>query len=287
MKHFFQPINFHEHPGAFYGHIVLGLAVMFGVLGILQAVPRQYRKWIIAVFTFLGGLFYVAEFFLPAHSGKNSLNKYDDVVANIFVVVGAYAIGLGVISLLQLHVRKVVRTAPGWGNSAALIISFLGMTVFGLLNEYAPHSLLFHGRLFSQGIRVTNSSVFDFLFTGGIANFGSAIFSMIAFFIASAAYRAFRVRSLESSLLMTAALIIMLGSVGFGTILTNWLPLGNDPKSEFWANFRIENIAQWLLLQVNTPAQRGILFGITLGELAMALRLWLSLERGSYFDKEV
>ena len=86
---------------------------------------------------------------------------------------------------------------------------------------------------------------------------------------------------------MTAALIIMLGSVGFGTILTNWLPLGNDPKSEFWANFRIENIAQWLLLQVNTPAQRGILFGITLGELAMALRLWLSLERGSYFDKEV
>ena len=283
MKKFFQPINLHGHAASFYGHIVLSLAVMFGVLALLQAAPKQYRKQIIAVFTFLGGLFYVAEFFLPAPTGTNVLTQYNDLVANFFTVVGAYAIGLGVVSLLQMHIRKVVRAAPNWGNSAALIISFFAMAIFGLLHEYNPKGVLFHG----PGLRITNSSVFDFLFTGGISNFGSAIFSMIAFFIASAAYRAFRIRSLESSLLMTAALIIMLGSVGFGTLLTNWLPLGNDPKTEFWANFRIENIAQWLLLQVNTPAQRGILFGITLGELAMALRLWLSLERGSYFDKEI
>jgi len=283
MKKFFQPINVHEHPGAFFAHIALGLAVMFGVLAVLHVAPKQYRKSIIAVFTFLGGLYYVAEFFLPAKGGSNRLTQYNDLVANIFTVVGAYAIGLGVISLLQMHIRKVVRTSPGWGNSAALVISFFAMTTFGLLNAYAPKKVLLHG----SGMHVTNSDVFNFLFAGGIGNFGSAIFSMIAFFIASAAYRAFRIRSLESSLLMTAALIIMLGSVGFGTVLTNWLPLGDNPKTEFWANFRIENIAQWLLLQVNTPAQRGILFGITLGELAMALRLWLSLERGSYFDKEV
>jgi hypothetical protein len=283
MNKFFQPINVHENPVAFFAHIALSLGAVFGILALLHAAPKQYRKSIIAVFTFLGGLYYVAEFFLPAKNGNNRLTPYNDLVANIFTVVGAYAIGLGVISLLQMHVRKVVRTTPGWTNSAALVISFFAMTIFGLLNAYAPKSVVLH----AASVHITNADVFKFLFTGGIGNFGSAIFSMIAFFIASAAYRAFRIRSLESSLLMTAALIIMLGSVGFGTILTNWLPLGDNPKTEFWANFRIENISQWLLLQVNTPAQRGILFGITLGELAMALRLWLSLERGSYFDKEV
>ena len=50
---------------------------------------------------------------------------------------------------------------------------------------------------------------------------------------------------------------------------------------------RIERIAQWLLLEINTPAQRGILFGLNLGLLATSLRYWLSLERGAYFDKEL
>ena len=61
----------------------------------------------------------------------------------------------------------------------------------------------------------------------------------------------------------------------------------SDGSENPWANLRIENIAQWLLLEVNTAAQRGILFGLTLGLLATSLRYWLSLERGAYFDKEL
>ena len=57
--------------------------------------------------------------------------------------------------------------------------------------------------------------------------------------------------------------------------------------SSFAGNFRIERIANWLLTVINASAQRGILFGLTVGGLAVSLRYWLSLERGAYFDKEL
>ena len=284
LHHFFAPMPGH---GLLYdGKLVGGFLFVLLVLAALQAAPRRSRRGIIAGFTFLGGLYYVAEFFWPAAGGKNPLTPYQDPVASISTVVSAFAIGVGVISLLQLHTRAVARQRSGWGNSAVLIVMFVLMLVFGLLNDYAP-------RLRVLGSSITSVDVFNFLFQGGLTNLGAATFSMIAFYIASAAYRAFRIRSLEASLLMAAALIVMLGSVFFGTVLTNWIPItaGADtlgrPMENPWANFRIENIAQWLLMQVNSPAQRGILFGLTVGLLATSLRLWLSLERSAYFDQEL
>jgi len=260
---------------------------MFTILAGLQAAPRRSRKAIIAFFTFLGGLYFALEFFYPAPGGENFLTGYQPLVAGLGAVIGSFAIGLGVFSLVQLHLRTLSRLRPGWGYSVVLLVSFVAMTVFGLMNEYAPGTTIIPsaGSLWqSQNAH----GMFRFLFSGGLSNLGSATFSIIAFYIASAAYRAFRLRSVEATLLMAAALIVMVGSVSFGTWLTHGIhPKLSDGSENPWANLRIENIAQWLLMEVNTPAQRGILFGLTLGFLATALRYWLSLERGAYFDKEL
>jgi hypothetical protein len=279
FKHFFDPIGVHQNPVGFYTHIAIGILGVLIFLAALQAVPRQYRKTVIAIFTFAGGLYYAVEFFWPAatsgpDTGKNWLTDYQDLVANLSLVVQSFAIGIGVISLLQMHFRSLGRMKPGWHNSLALIVSFFAMTIFGVAHEYWPQH-----KVFGQ----TVDGIFNFLFIGGLNNLDSATFSMIAFFIASASYRAFRLRSVESSMMMTAALIVMLASTGFGTAITSHLPDGES----FWANFRIEHISEWLLTRVNAPAQRGILFGLTVGGLAVSLRLWLSLERGAYFDTEV
>lgn len=291
LKHsfiqFFAPV--HGHGGAFYGKLALGLLIMFVFLAALQAAPRRARKGIIAFFTFLGGLYFALEFFWPTNSATNSnpLTPYQDVAANLTAVVGSFAIGLGVFSLMQLHTRTISRLRPGWGYSVVLVASFISMFVFGILNEYYPKVTVIPtvGSLW----QIQNAhGIFQFLFQGGLTNLSSATFSIIAFYIASAAYRAFRIRSLEATLLMVAALIVMFGSVSFGTVLTHGIPYTLADGSENpWANLRIENIAQWLLLEINTAAQRGILFGLTLGLLATSLRYWLSLERGAYFDKEL
>lgn len=287
LKQFFAPV--HGHGGAFYGKLALGLLLMFAVLAALQAAPRRARKGIIAFFTFLGGLYFATEFFWPTNPATkmNPLTPYQEVVASLAAVVGSFAIGLGVFSLMQLHTRTVARARPGWGYSVVLLASFVSMFVFGLMNAYSPNATIIPavgGAWASQNAH----GMFQLLFKGGLNSLTSATFAMIAFYIASAAYRAFRIRSLEATLLMIAALIVMVGSVSFGTALTAGIhPTLADGSENPWANLRIERIAQWLLMEINTAAQRGILFGLTLGLLATSLRYWLSLERGAYFDKEL
>jgi hypothetical protein len=271
-----------HHGSAYFAKLAFGIVLVLVILGLLQAAPKQYRRGIIAVFTFLGGLFYFLEFFWPVKRGQsgNFLTPYQDFVANLSAVIGAYAIGLGVVSLVQFHSRNITRRREGWGNSVALLLAALAMAVFTIRDQYWGKEVLFHDPI--TGHPQNNHGVFLVLFNGGLNSLDAATFSLIAFFIASASYRAFRIRSVESSLLMTAALIVMLASTTLGTAITQHVP------AQGWeANFRIENISQWLLTRLNAPAQRGIVFGLEVGALATSLRLWLSLERGAYFDAEV
>src|SRR5206468_1591523 len=123
--------------------------------------------------------------------------------------------------------------------------------------------------------------LYTYLFQGLYLNLEATMFSILAFYIISAAYRAFRIRSAEAAILMITAVVLMLGQVPVGALLTAWIP----PHGT-WAALRIENISQWVLTAINAPVQRAIGFGLRLGQLAMALRIWLSLERGTYFGRE-
>jgi hypothetical protein len=100
----------------------------------------------------------------------------------------------------------------------------------------------------------------------------AATFSLLAFYIASAAYRAFRVRSLDAALMMLAAFVVMLGQVPIGRWLTGWVP--NVPPVSL---LRLENLGEWVMRWWNSPAQRAIALGVAVGALAMSLRIWLSL----------
>jgi hypothetical protein len=117
---------------------------------------------------------------------------------------------------------------------------------------------------------------YDVLYKGILVRLDSAMFALLAFYISSAAYRAFRIRTLEATLLMMAAIIVMLGFVSVGLGLTHWLP-------ESW---RMDKIALWTLNSLNMPVQRAVMVGVSVGALAMALRIWLGLERGVFFSQE-
>jgi hypothetical protein len=88
------------------------------------------------------------------------------------------------------------------------------------------------------------------------------MFALLGVYIAAAAYRAFRIQSVESALMMTAALVVMLGQISFGKMLYSEMPA----------------IRQWLLEVPNSAAFRAIRLGAGVAGLMLSIRMWLSIE---------
>lgn len=262
---------FSAKPPAVLPYYVAG-AVVFSVLVIFVLInlPSRARKPLIALVTFCAGLFYAAEFFLPIDrdTQKNVLTDYLVSASKLGSLLGGMTLTLGILSLLRVHGRNIARLRAGWYNSLALLVAMVAMVTFGLMDKY--------------GANAAAKRVFNVLFEGMLINMDATMFSLIAFYIVSASYRAFRIRSIEATILMVTAFLVMLGQVPVGNALTDWLP-----REGWLASLRVENIKQWILSQVNAAALRAIAFGLGVGSLAISLRIWLSLERGAYFEKEI
>jgi len=112
-------------------------------------------------------------------------------------------------------------------------------------------------------------TAFDWIFNWVYTPLSSTMFAILAFFVASASYRAFRARNFEASLLLIAAFLVMLGRVPIGDALTGFLPEG----------FRLSQVATWIMNVPNTAGQRAILIGISLGIVSTSLRIILGIER--------
>lgn len=108
----------------------------------------------------------------------------------------------------------------------------------------------------------TQRQIYNLFYEGIFVALGSAMFSLLGFYIAAAAYRAFRVRSMESSLMMTAALLVMLGQIPFGVWVWDSLP----------------ELRLWILRVPNSAAFRGVAIGAMIAGLIAAFRMWFSIE---------
>jgi uncharacterized membrane protein HdeD (DUF308 family) len=259
--------------GALIAYIIGALAISAGIFFLLTLLPGRARKPLIAVVTFLAGLFYATEFFWPVATsgemkGQNFLTPYLKPFSDMTTVLQAFALGIGVYSLANVHLRAVARRREGWGFSVVLLTAVLTMVIPAIGKEYNSSPAL--------------KNFYLIIYDGAYNSLVSTMFSIVAFYIVSAAYRAFRVRSREATIILASAFLIMIGQVALGQAMTNAIP-----NTDFSANFRVENVTTWILTKVNSPALLGVDFGLGIGALAASLRLWLSLERGSYFDEEL
>ena len=94
---------------------------------------------------------------------------------------------------------------------------------------------------------------------------------MLAFFIASAAFRAFRARNIEATLLLASAVIVILGLTP--PFLYLWTSV-----FAFIPGFPLE-FKDWILIVPNMAARRAIVIGIGLGAIAQSFRIILGIER--------
>jgi hypothetical protein len=265
--------------------IAIAFILMFGLVFVLQTLPPRGRRIVVILFTFFAGLFFAAEFFLPVRGEdkENFLSPRVLEAQQFLQIIGSLALGLGTYGLLRIHTRNVVQQRIQWGYSLVLLVSLFTMGFLSIYNTFAEKGVLPE--------KAWVKTPFDILFQNTLVQLDAAMFSLIAFYIFSAAYRAFRIRSIEASILMFTAMIVMLGVVPIGAFISEQifrLPIELPPEyakepfspQAILYSLKLPTIADWILKTLNSPAQRAIEFGIGVGGLAMSIRLWLSLERG-------
>ncbi len=108
----------------------------------------------------------------------------------------------------------------------------------------------------------------------------ATMFALLAFYVASAAFRAFRAKNIEAILLLGTAFIILLGRTFAGVWLTSWIP-----EDSAFAGLRIENLTVTIMSVFNTAGNRAIMIGIALGIASTSLKVLLGVDR-SYLGKE-
>jgi len=208
------------------------------------------RRVVPLIITVIVGAGFVIRYFVPHYP----FNRLNDWFSDWFAIVAACAIVLGSLNLMRISIQKVFRRKSAWGYALVTILSFLLITVVGL------------GA--GKGYRGSETG-FSWLYDNIYSPLSSSMFAILAFFVASASYRAFRARNVEATLLLLAAFFVMLGRVPVGYVLSSFLPDG----------YRLTDLAVWIMNVPNTAGQRAIMIGIALGIVSTSVRIIVGLER--------
>lgn len=190
---------------------------------------------------FLSGLLMIVAFF----GTGDALADFSNEALRYMSIVAGFAILLGAISITRVSLGVVRKREKEWPYKIVLLLCLFTMTGFGIF----------------QGI--TSGTVFEWLFENIQKPMMATMFSILAFFIASAAYRAFRARTVEATILLITAIVVMLGRV----------PMGQYLYEDFPA------VANWIMMFPSVAVQRGIIIGAALGAASMSLRIILGIER--------
>ncbi len=168
----------------------------------------------------------------------------------------------------------------------------------------------------------TKGSLFYWMFINIITPLGATMFALLAFFVASASYRAFRIRNFEATLLLVAGIILMLGRVPIGGLIPWWavsimLIFGIGAISAPFIKERslllgligggiivvivcgtlmgwnqhppallsIPTIQDWIFAYPTMAGSRALMIGIALGIVATSFRIIIGLDKSFLGDQ--
>jgi hypothetical protein len=190
------------------------------------------------------GIFVLIGFFVPHPAIRTT---YDDIQQWVIIVV-AFTYVLGMANIMRINLKQIGARSKDWPYKVALVAGVVITMAVG----------------FSEGTKYLDDGTrFSWIYNTFYSAMSATMFSLLAFFIASAAFRAFRVRTVEALLLAVAAFILMLGRVPIGNAIHPVLP----------------QAAEWLMNIPQNAAKRGILMWAALGVIATGFRIILGIER--------
>ena len=206
------------------------------------------------IVTLIVALFIIFEYFFGEGGLIPEATVVSGEIQTFVVFILAFVIGVGVLNVMRIHWHRIQRRKPGdysWIYSSWVFVVIILFIITGVfLGAYS-------------GLRTAEPSyvwLFDYVYM----SLGGTMYSLLAFFIASGAYRAFRARTAEAALLLIAGTLVMLGNAPIGGVV--------------WSGFI--DINTWIQRIPMMAGIRGILIGAGLGAIAMGIRILTGRERG-------
>lgn len=187
---------------------------------------------------------------IPYYFDIPVLDSAASTTASGVLLIVNMAVFVGVMSLGQVHGKRVSRRSEHWMYSVVLLASMAIMILTGLPFE-------------SVGLGLDNS-IYDFFFTNVLTPLGGTMYSILAFFITAAAYRAFRARNIEAALILFSGTIVVMSNA---PLFTSTFPIFIT-----WKN--------WIFDVPNASTMRAVTMGAALGAIALAVRILMGIERG-------
>jgi hypothetical protein len=220
------------------------------------------RQWPVFL-AFASGLTLWLCYYIPTKQSQAIQEEFNHWIS----IIVCFSLLLGLFSVINFHSQKIKLRRPGFAYSYVALVSCAIMALAGLLPVRFPGFAADH---------MSSGSLFKWFFDYGMVPMQATMFSILAFYIASAAFRAFRARSFEATALLIAGCILMIGRVPVG----DWIAAnsGTIAGTEYhWLD--LPRISSWIFSVPTAAAQRGILLGVLLSQVAIAVRIVFGIER--------
>ncbi len=170
-----------------------------------------------------------------------------DSMLDWMAIIASFALAIGIASLTRHHMSKIRRKQKDVFYSYVTFVAMFFMMIIGLVGYFRPESV------FQQ--------LFENMYNYVRVPLDATMFSLLAFYITSAAYRAFRARTWLATILLVSGVVVMIGRVAFGPLLF------------------FDDLTAWLMNVPTTAAMRGVLIGVGLGIVATSIKIVLGIER--------
>lgn len=171
-----------------------------------------------------------------------------DVGFEWVILLAGVALLLGVVNVVWLHVRRILLGQRDWMLSLALLAVLTAVIGVGLLSP--------------TGVA---NPLLDWIFDALIAPGQAALYALLIFFMAAAAFQHLRVGRRGGAWMLLGFLLVLLVQTPFGGAAT-----GLDE-----IRGRLAEATQWLLNAPVMAALRGVLLGGALALLVTGIRLLL------------
>lgn len=191
------------------------------------------------------GIFAFLYYFIP----HKQMQVIWDGASNWGTIIGAGGMAVGIISMVRTYYKRAMTKGdPNRFYNAVALFCVVAMATIGFITGIGTETL------------------FNDIFVNILSPLESTMFSLLAFYMGSAAFRSFRLKSFSAGVLLFTAILIMVAQIPLGEVISPAIP----------------KIKDWLLDYPNVSAQRAILIGVSIGSVATTIKILLGIDKSVF-----